>query len=159
GFVPDTIRAFEAAGLSLHNDAILVTALGTLALRAGRTFGGARRLARAHQYVLVFVKGDPRKAVEACGPVDIEDIETRSGVPLVVPDACPDAPTAPHHRARGVPHRPRRPRPWRDQGTGRCWAHDPRRRVGLRRPGDGLRATGARGWRCGDGSARRSVRR
>lgn len=87
GFVPDTIKAFEAAGLSLHNDAILVTALGTLALRAGRTFGGARRLARAHQYVLVFVKGDPRKAVEACGPVDIEDIETMFGVPLVVPDA------------------------------------------------------------------------
>lgn len=73
GLCADTIRLFGKAGAAHHNDAILVTAVGSLALRAARIFGGARRLAKAHQNVLVFVKGDPRKAVEACGPVEVAD--------------------------------------------------------------------------------------
>jgi DNA modification methylase len=73
GLVPDTIRAAEAAGLTFYNEAILITSVGSLALRAARIFSGGRKLGKAHQNVLVFVKGDPRKAAEACGVLDIPD--------------------------------------------------------------------------------------
>lgn len=68
--VGDTVRAFQAAGLAYYNDAILVTALGSLPIRAAQIFRH-RKLGRTHQYVLVFVKGDPQRAAEACGPVEV----------------------------------------------------------------------------------------
>jgi hypothetical protein len=64
-FVSDTIAAFENAGLRYYNDAVLVNAVGTLALRTGKTFRATRKLGRQHQNVLVFVKGDARKATRA----------------------------------------------------------------------------------------------
>lgn len=74
GLVPDTIRAFRDAGAEHHNEAILVTAVGSLALRGARIFSGARRLGKAHQNVLVFCKGDPKKATAACGPIEVADV-------------------------------------------------------------------------------------
>lgn len=59
-----TLDACEAAGARYHNDAVLLTAIGTAAPRARRIFEGAHRLTRVHQYVQVFVKGDPRAAIE-----------------------------------------------------------------------------------------------
>lgn len=73
GLVGDTIAAFERAGARFYNDAILFTTAGSLPVRAGRQFEHARKLGRTHQNVLVFVKGDPRAAVQACGPVDVSD--------------------------------------------------------------------------------------
>lgn len=74
-FPAETIDAFAAAGLSLYNEAILVTAVGSLPVRAGRAFAAGRKLGKTHQNVLVFVKGDPRKATEACGKVEaVEDV-------------------------------------------------------------------------------------
>ena len=70
GLVPDTITLFEQAGTKLYNEAILVTPVGSLAVRAARIFSGARKVAKGHQNVLVFVKGDPQKAADACAPVD-----------------------------------------------------------------------------------------
>jgi hypothetical protein len=70
-----TVEAFEAAGARFYNDAILVTAVGSLPIRVGRQFTAARKLGRTHQNVLVFCKGDPRKATEACGPVEFGEIE------------------------------------------------------------------------------------
>ena len=70
-FVGDTIAAFRDAGLTYYNEAILVTMVGSLALRAGKMFTASRKLGKAHQNILVFCKGDPRKAVAACGPVDV----------------------------------------------------------------------------------------
>lgn len=67
GFVQETIAAFEAAGLAYYNEAILVTSVGSLSLRVGRFFSATRKLGKTHQNVLVFCKGDPRKAVEAIG--------------------------------------------------------------------------------------------
>lgn len=71
GLVPDTIRAFEDAGAAYYNEAILVTALGSVPVRAPRIFNASRALGRTHQTVLVFVKGDPKRATAACGPVEI----------------------------------------------------------------------------------------
>lgn len=69
GFVSDTVAAFRDAGARLYNEAILVTPTGSLAIRAGRQFELSRKLGKAHQQLLVFVKGDPRRAVAACGAV------------------------------------------------------------------------------------------
>jgi DNA modification methylase len=69
-----TVEAFESAGAQFYNDAILVTAVGSLPVRVGRQFEVSRKLGRTHQNVMVFVKGDPRKATEACGAVEFGEI-------------------------------------------------------------------------------------
>lgn len=71
-FVGDTTAAFREAGLEYYNETVLVTAVGSLAIRAGRVFSASRKLGKTHQNILVFVKGDWKKAVEACGPVNVE---------------------------------------------------------------------------------------
>lgn len=75
GFVRDTELAFEAAGLRLYNEAILVTAVSSLAMRAGKQFAASRKLGKAHQNCLVFLKGDAKKAVKAIGEVEFGEIE------------------------------------------------------------------------------------
>ena len=70
-----TVEAFEAAGARFYNDAILVTAVGSLPIRAGPQFTASRKLGRTHQNVLVFCKGDPKRATEACGQVEFGEIE------------------------------------------------------------------------------------
>jgi ParB-like chromosome segregation protein Spo0J len=72
-FVGDTIAAFEAAGARYYNEAVLVTSTGSLAIRAGKQFSASRKLGKTHQNVLVFVKGDPKRATEACGPVEVDE--------------------------------------------------------------------------------------
>lgn len=69
-FVGDTVEAFRAAGLAYYNEAILVTAAGSLPIRAGKQFTASRKLGKTHQNVLVFVKGDGKKAAQACGDCD-----------------------------------------------------------------------------------------
>lgn len=56
-FVSDTISAFHDAGLHLYNEAIYVTPVGSLAIRAGKPFVASRKLGKSHQNVLVFIKG------------------------------------------------------------------------------------------------------
>lgn len=58
GLVPDTIRAFETAGLAYYNEIILVNVVGTLPVRAGRQFTAGRKVGKMHQNILVFLKGD-----------------------------------------------------------------------------------------------------
>jgi DNA modification methylase len=78
-FVSHTIAAFEDAGLRLYNEAILVTAIGSLPVRVGKQFSASRKLGKTHQNILVFVKGDGRKAAEACGTVDVSLPEGMEG--------------------------------------------------------------------------------
>ena len=73
-FVSDTIAAFQDAGAMLYNEAILVTAVGSLPIRVGKQFASGRKLGKTHQNILVFVKGNPKKATEACGVVEIADL-------------------------------------------------------------------------------------
>ena len=74
-FVADTIAAFRDAGMALYNEAVLVTAVGSLSIRVGRQFEAGRKLGKTHLNVLVFVKGDPRKATAWCGPVEVGALE------------------------------------------------------------------------------------
>ena len=64
-FVSETIRAFLDAGLHLYNEAILVTSVGSACMRVTKQFNAARKFAKTHQNVLVFVKGDGKKAAQA----------------------------------------------------------------------------------------------
>ncbi len=66
-----TIRAAASAGLAFVSGAILVTAVGSLAVRAPRAFEATRTLGRTHQDVLCFVKGNRSRAAQACGDVDL----------------------------------------------------------------------------------------
>jgi hypothetical protein len=43
-----------------------VTAVGSLPVRTGKQFKASRKLGKTHQNLLVFVKGDPKKAAAAC---------------------------------------------------------------------------------------------
>ena len=81
-FPGHTIEAFEAAGLRLYNEAILVTAVGSLPIRAGKQFAATRKLGKTHQDCLVFVKGDPRKATEAIGEVEFGELASGQESPL-----------------------------------------------------------------------------
>ena len=65
-FVGDTVEAFRAAGLHYYNEAILITAVGSLPIRVNKQFQAGRKLGKTHQNVLVFVKGDGKKAAAAC---------------------------------------------------------------------------------------------
>lgn len=68
GLIPETIAAFEAVGLRYYNEAIMLTPSASAALRATKQFAAGRKLVKIHQNLLVFVKGDPKRATEACDP-------------------------------------------------------------------------------------------
>jgi len=70
-FVPDTIRAFEDAGLGFYNEAILVNTTAN-AILAPRRMNSTRKLVKNHQNVLIFVKGDGKKATTKCGEITID---------------------------------------------------------------------------------------
>jgi hypothetical protein len=72
-FVGLTIAAFQAAGLKYYNEAVLITAVGSLPVRAGQIFEASRKLGKGHQNVLGFVKGDPKAATAACGKVEVPE--------------------------------------------------------------------------------------
>jgi DNA modification methylase len=64
-FVADTTAAFKEQRLEFYNEIILVTSVGSAAMRATKQFEASRKVVRTHQTILVFVKGDPRIATEA----------------------------------------------------------------------------------------------
>lgn len=70
-FVSTTIEAFEECGARLYNEAILATSVGSAAMRVTKQFNAGRKLAKTHQNVLVFVKGDWKKAAEKCNGVEV----------------------------------------------------------------------------------------
>lgn len=69
-FGGETVRAFEAAGAKFYNQFILVSPAITLQLRVTKQFDTSRKAGMQHQLILVFVKGDARKATSEIGPVD-----------------------------------------------------------------------------------------
>lgn len=79
GFLRDlvglTIKAMENAGARYYNDFVIVTPIGSLPIRAGKAFQSSRKMGRTHQYCLIFVKGNPKKAAERLGEVEIADME------------------------------------------------------------------------------------
>jgi ParB-like chromosome segregation protein Spo0J len=78
-FVSDTIAAFESAGAMLYNEAILVTALGSLPIRTARAFNSRRKLGKTHQNVLVFFKGNPASIHGVLGDCDFAAVDETPG--------------------------------------------------------------------------------
>lgn len=78
GFLRDlvglTVRAMENAGARYYNDVIIVTPIGSLPVRAGKPFQSTRKLGKTHQYLLIFCKGDPKKATARLGDVELPDM-------------------------------------------------------------------------------------
>ncbi len=77
----ETVAAFEAAGAVLYNEAILVTAVGSLPIRITRQFEAGRKLGKTHQNVLAFFKGDPQEIREWALPEFGAGWETEPGLP------------------------------------------------------------------------------
>lgn len=69
-----TVDVAEQAGFTLRNVAVLITPVGSLAVRAPRQFGATRVLGRGYQDVVVLVKGSANRAAERCGHVSTEDL-------------------------------------------------------------------------------------
>ncbi len=79
-FPAATISAFQDAGMILYNEAVLITAIGSLPIRVGRQFDGYRKLGKTHQNVLVFYKGNP-KAIKDFGAVEFGELEGADEIP------------------------------------------------------------------------------
>lgn len=60
GFVPFIIRSFESAGMIFYNDIILIDKIGTAPVR-GSAYFKTKKIARVHQNVLIFYKGNVKK--------------------------------------------------------------------------------------------------
>lgn len=73
-FIGDTIKSFINAGFNYYNEIILETMIGTSAMRATKMFQASRKVCKTHQNVLVFVKGDGKKATDRLGKVEILEI-------------------------------------------------------------------------------------
>ena len=58
GFVPDTCEMLQEIGFQYYNELILVTAVGTTALRVNNKWEANRKVGKTHQNILVFYKGD-----------------------------------------------------------------------------------------------------
>lgn len=74
-FVSDTIMAFWNCGVILYNEMILVNAIGSLPIRAGKYFNASRKIGKTHQNVLVFYKGDPKKIKDNYTELDLSYIQ------------------------------------------------------------------------------------
>jgi hypothetical protein len=65
GFICETVAAFERHGAHLYNDAILLNPTGLAAMKANKLFNRSRKLSPCHQHIVIFVKGDWKKATQA----------------------------------------------------------------------------------------------
>lgn len=70
GFIADTIHAFTDAGAGFYNEAVFIPPVASLPVRVRAQFESSRKLGKAHQNVVIFVKGDAKKAAEAIGDVE-----------------------------------------------------------------------------------------
>lgn len=64
--VGETVLAMSAEGLGYYNEAVLVTSVGSASMRVSKQFDAGRKFCKTHQNVLVFCKGDWRKAAAYC---------------------------------------------------------------------------------------------
>jgi DNA modification methylase len=70
GLVTDTVNVMREIGAELYNDLVLIDPVGTLAVRSGKIMASSRKVGRGHQHMLVFVKGDGKKAAKNCGEME-----------------------------------------------------------------------------------------
>lgn len=76
-FGGDVKRIFKEAGAYLYNELILIEMAATVALRAQK-YMESRKVAKMHQNVLVFYKGDPTQIRNEFPPIKITDDEKKA---------------------------------------------------------------------------------
>lgn len=69
-----TIDSFRECGLHFYNEISLVNQVGSKALTASECMSKTRKVGKCHQNVLVFLKGDARKAVEYLGEIKGQEV-------------------------------------------------------------------------------------
>lgn len=74
-FLGDTIKCFLNAGFNYYNEIVLATVIGNAGMRACTPFKKGRKVTKIHQNVLVFCKGDGKKAAQRLGEVEVKDID------------------------------------------------------------------------------------
>lgn len=67
------IEDARAVGFTVQNHAVLITPIGSLAVRAPKQFSASRALGRSYQDVVVLTKGSAKEAAARCGEVDVAD--------------------------------------------------------------------------------------
>lgn len=72
-FIEDTKRAFLDAGLKFYNDMVLINSYGTAPARTAHVFPISRKVAKVHQNVLVFLKGNVDETVKKLGEVAVDE--------------------------------------------------------------------------------------
>lgn len=73
-FIGKTIDIMQRAGFEYYNEIILVNTCGALPRRAAKPFASTRKIGKRHQNVLVFLKGDARKATQKLNMLTEEEI-------------------------------------------------------------------------------------
>ena len=73
-FGGDLKRIFREAGAHLYNELILIEMSSSVALRA-KKYMESRKVAKMHQNILVFYKGDPSKVREHFPVIELNDDE------------------------------------------------------------------------------------
>lgn len=71
-FCGDIKRIFRENGMRLYNEIILVEQTASTALRASR-YMDSRKVAKTHQHILVFFKGDPKKIKSEFPKIEYKD--------------------------------------------------------------------------------------
>jgi DNA modification methylase len=74
-FISDTKKCFINAGYKLYNEMIFLELIGTASMKCGRFLTATRKVAKTHQNVLVFVKGDAKIATKKLGTIELFDID------------------------------------------------------------------------------------
>lgn len=99
GFVPLTCASFMAAGAALYNEAILITAVGSLPIRVTKQFETSRKLGKTHQNVIICCKGDPKLAAEAIRAA----AQGEAPAPAPTPRKRPQGPELAYSKAQSDP--------------------------------------------------------
>lgn len=79
-FPQKTVEYFENAGCKLYNELILLQEPATAAMRSFNYMNSSRKIAKSHQNLFVFVKGDPKIATDRMPKFDdsIEEVNTNN---------------------------------------------------------------------------------
>lgn len=76
--VGHTVECMTKAGFNYYNECILINCVGTGAIRCAGYFEASRKILKLHQNILVFVKGDAKKATSKLGNVSSEIQKVKS---------------------------------------------------------------------------------
>lgn len=70
-----TVKAMEDSGVKYYDDFIYVTPICNVRFRCKAAFNSSRKHGRTHQYMIVFIKGDPKKATERLSNIEFVEID------------------------------------------------------------------------------------